>query len=44
MEEKIRNKEEQWFHEKERKLLEEFKKKREVRIAQMEHQEGAKQR
>jgi hypothetical protein len=43
-EEQIRSKEEQWFLEKERKLLEEYKKKREARIAEMEKQEGAKQR
>jgi len=44
MEEKARNNEEQWFHEKERKLLEEFKKKREARIAELAKQEGAKKR
>jgi hypothetical protein len=44
MEEKARNTEEHWFHEKERKLLEEFKKKREARIAELAHQEGAKKR
>ena len=43
-EDKIRTKEEQWFLEKERKLMEEYKKKREARLAQMEQEEGAKQR
>ena len=43
-EDKIRSKEEQWFLEKERRLLEEYKKKREARIAETERQEGAKQR
>lgn len=41
---KIRSKEEAWFLEKERKLLEEYKKKREARIAQMEQEEGARER